>query len=116
MRWFLRLIVIYAFAASLVAGGLMGPSSAAAHSGAESAQADTHHAASAASHHPSPDHSQDGASMDDGCCMLACTPVVLAVSSPVRLHLRAAECLAPALVQAMAPQRSEPPFHPPRHA
>lgn len=109
MRWSIGIII--ALTVSLVLGPMMGPSPAAAHVNGGSG-----HAHPAVSHHPAPDHSQDNAKAGMSCCMLACTPVVLAASSPIQVRLCVAERLAPVLARITAMQRGEPPFHPPRQA
>lgn len=109
MRWSIGIII--AFTVSLVVSALMGPSPAAAHM-----SIDTAHTHSAVSHHQVPDHSQDDAKSGGACCMLACTPTVLAVSSPMQVRLRVTERVAPLLARITAVQRGEPPFHPPRRA
>ncbi len=103
--------IIVAFTVSLVVSALMGPSPVAAHM-----NVDTAHTHSAASHHQTPEHSQDDAKADGACCMLACTPAMLAFSSPAQVRLRVTERVAPMLARITAVQRGEPPFHPPRRA
>ena len=109
MRWSIGIII--ALAVSLVLGPLVGPSPAAAHMNSHAA-----HTQAAASHHPAPAHSQDNAKTGISCCVMACTPVVPASSSPKQVRLRVSERLAPVLARITAMQRGEPPFHPPRQA
>lgn len=108
MRWSLGIIV--AFTVSLAMSALMGPSPVAVHMNADTAQTYL-----AVPHHPAPVHSQhDDADAGVSCCMLACTPAVLAVSSPTLVHLRVTERVAPTIARSAAAQRGDPPFHPPR--
>ncbi len=109
MRWSLGIII--AFTVSLVVSALMGPSPAAARMKLDSA-----HTHSAVPHQQTPAHSHDDAKIGSACCMLACTPVVLAVSSPMQVRLRVTECASPVLARIAAVHRGEPPFHPPRRA
>ena len=109
--------IVVAFTVSLVVSALLGPSPAAAHMNhihhVEMDAANTH---PAAPHHSTADTSQDDAKADGACCMLACTPAVLAVSSPAEVSLRVTGRVAPTLARITAARRIDPPFHPPRRA
>lgn len=107
MRWPLGIVI--AFAVSLVAGALAGPSPAGSHM-----RTGTAHAHPADAHPQSPgDSHPEGKSASD-CCMLACVPVILNASAPALAPLRLAGRIAPASVRYMAASRVEPPFHPPQ--
>ncbi len=112
MQWSLG--IIFAFSVSLVVSALTGPSPAAAHM--NHTKTDAAHTHPVASHHQTPDHSQNDAKNGGGCCMLACVPVIVQEQPPLQIRLRVTECVAPLLARSAAPHRGEPPFHPPRRA
>ncbi len=112
MRWPLGIII--AFSVSLVVSALTGPSPAAAHM--NHTKTDAAHTHPVASHHQTPDQSQNDAKNGGGCCMLACVPVIVQEQPPLQIRLRLTECVTPLLARTAAPHRGEPPFHPPRRA
>ncbi|MFZ5931943.1 MAG: hypothetical protein ACOY15_12110 [Pseudomonadota bacterium] len=114
MRWSVGIII--AFTVSLVVSALLGPSPAAAHLTTNHMKIDAAHTHAAASHHPTPDHSQDDAKAGGTCCMQACVPVIMNERPPAQVRLRATERVAPMLARITAVYRGEPPFHPPRRA